>query len=54
MVCWCTSGQLIAEHFDEFAEAGNDACPPCREQDLDQLYNVVDSYTDQQGGGLQC
>ena len=49
MICWCTSGQLIVEHFDVFTKTDNDACPPCREQDLDQLCSVVDSYTDQQG-----
>ena len=48
IVCQCTSGQLIVEHFDGFAEADNDACPPCREQDLDQLCSVVDLHTDQQ------
>lgn len=47
--CWYTRGQLIVEHFDGFTEADRDACPPCREQDLDQLCSVVYSYTDQQG-----
>jgi hypothetical protein len=51
MVCWfwCTSGQSIVQNFDGFTEADNDACPPPREQDLDELCSVVDSYTDQQG-----
>jgi len=49
MFCWCTSGQLIVQHFDGFTEVDIDSCPPPREQDLDQLSSVVYSYTDQHG-----
>ena len=37
------------QHFDGFTEADDDACPPLREQDLDQLCSVVVSYKDQHG-----
>jgi hypothetical protein len=40
------------EHFDGFTIADNDAPPPTKEQDLDELCSVVNSYTDQQGDGF--